>query len=97
MQGQEHWVVICCHEDGAPPEEVHVRHDYDEALLAAGEYWQAHDLGFDPKRDCPFYVDPESGYDEVMDTGKNSDGLLTFVRHADGYGCVIHIMQEDHR
>jgi len=87
------WIVLCCHDGSAPPEWARCFDEYPDALAYAGKYWKTCDLNFDIKLKEPFYVDPESGYNQTVDVTRRG-GKIRHVSHADGDGPSIEIMPE---
>lgn len=85
------FVAICRHDATGEIDTVYVG-TYDEVLAKAGKFWKARDLDFDDSRKDPFYVKPESGYNDEVCTSWVGNKVHS-VMHAGGDGPCINIVR----
>jgi hypothetical protein len=86
------YIIIGSHDATAEPCHVKCLDSYNEAFLAAGKWWKAQDLAFDPKREDPFYVEPDT-YDEDVYIHRVKK-QIRFVQHSNGDGPTLWILPE---
>lgn len=86
------YITICLDDATSEPRHSRCFDTYEEALTWAGKYWKARDLAFDPEREDPFYVLPDTYVENVSISRVN--GRIFNVMHADGDGATIWIIPE---